>query len=333
MVLLLVALLVTALAASGNAEPVVICRDAGAGGYQAFPDVVRLKSGELLCVFYAGYSHVSVPTESLPRGGRIVSIRSKDDGRTWSVPVMAIDTPLDDRDPHISQLDDGSLIVSFFTRLPSGEVNAYVAKSRSGGRQWGAPVLAASGMACSAKARQLRDGTLVLPVYGPGADRPQRRFDNAVVRSADKGATWSAPIQLPRNSGHSHDETDVLELPDGRLTAIIRPCMCRSESRDGGLTWSDTEPLGFEGHAPCLLRTSKGVLLLAHRLPGTALHYSLDEGATWKGPVQLDTVTGAYPGLAELPDGRILCVYYEEGKKSAIRQVVFRAGQGGIEFG
>ena len=50
---------------------VYVCRDAGTGGYQAFPDVCRLSDGRLMCVFYAGYGHVSMPNEQLPKGGRI----------------------------------------------------------------------------------------------------------------------------------------------------------------------------------------------------------------------------------------------------------------------
>ena len=46
---------------------VTVCADAGAGGYEAFPDVCRTKTGELICVFYAGYGHVSDPNEKLPR--------------------------------------------------------------------------------------------------------------------------------------------------------------------------------------------------------------------------------------------------------------------------
>src|SRR5229473_1171298 len=78
-----------------------IVTDAGAGGYQAFPDVCRLKNGDLLCVFYAGYSHVSQPNAALPRGGRVCAVRSSDDGSTWSAPITIIDTPDDDRDPSV----------------------------------------------------------------------------------------------------------------------------------------------------------------------------------------------------------------------------------------
>ncbi len=47
---------------------VYVCTDAGAGGYEAFPDVCRLSDGRLMSVFYAGYGHVSLPNEQLPKG-------------------------------------------------------------------------------------------------------------------------------------------------------------------------------------------------------------------------------------------------------------------------
>ena len=42
--------------------------------YEAFPDVCRLSDGRLMAVFYAGYGHVALPNEDLPKGGRIKSI-------------------------------------------------------------------------------------------------------------------------------------------------------------------------------------------------------------------------------------------------------------------
>ena len=52
-------------------QMVVVASDAGAGGYEAFPDVCRLRDGRLMCVYYAGYGHVSLPNAKYPRGGRI----------------------------------------------------------------------------------------------------------------------------------------------------------------------------------------------------------------------------------------------------------------------
>src|SRR5690242_4041281 len=86
--------------------PKRIVTDAGAGGYQAFPDVCRLKNGDLFCVFYAGYGHVSQPKPELPKGGRICAVRSSDEGQTWSQAEIVVDTPKDDRDPSITCLPD-----------------------------------------------------------------------------------------------------------------------------------------------------------------------------------------------------------------------------------
>src|SRR5438445_13060580 len=72
-----------------------------ANDYSAFPDVCRLKSGELLCVFYAGYGHVSHPNAQHPNGGRVCAVRSADEGKTWSAPWTVVDTPDDDRDPSV----------------------------------------------------------------------------------------------------------------------------------------------------------------------------------------------------------------------------------------
>jgi sialidase-1 len=81
---------------------------------------------------------------------------------------------------------------------------------------------------------------------------------------------------------------------------------------------------GFKGHCPYFLRHSSGVILLAHRVPATSLHWTADECKTWNGPVKIDTVGGAYPSMVELPDGLVYCVYYEEGKGSSIRGVRLR---------
>ena len=63
---------------------VYVCKDAGAGGYEAFPDVCRLSDGRLMCAFYAGYGHVALPNDQLPNGGRIAYCMSSDEGQTWS---------------------------------------------------------------------------------------------------------------------------------------------------------------------------------------------------------------------------------------------------------
>jgi len=299
-----------------------IVTDAGAGGYQAFPDVCRLKNGDLLCVFYAGYGHVSHPSAALPRGGRVCAVRSTDDGKTWSEPFTVVDTPIDDRDPSVCCLPDGTLLCNFFVYGQYGECDTCLVRSRDGGHTWSEAEVIAPSFATSSPIRRLRSGRLLLPIYT--VDGGGKRSYPAVCLSDDRGRTWSSPHPIAQRSGKTLDETDIFERRDGTLVAIMREVMCASESTDGGKTWSEARDLGFPGHCPYLLETKNGVLLLAHRVPETSLHYSLDEGRTWHGPILIDHVIGAYPSLVTLRDGRILCVYYEEGAHSAIRAVTIR---------
>jgi len=323
--------------ASAVPSPKIISRGPAAGPYQAFPDVCRLANGDLLCVFYAGYGHVSLPKEGWPQGGRICAVRSSDEGRTWSEPVVAYDGPDDDRDPHVAQLRDGTVLISFFPYRKNAagqlECEASLVRSADGGRTFTAPhVTLAPGWPCSAPVREMPDGSLLLGVY---------REDGAtayggVLRSTDQGKTWSKPIAIDPGSGVRLDaETDVIRLRDGTLFAALRGDkvnMHTATSGDGGLTWSSVKDIGFKGHAPHLNRLSSGEILLVHRLPQTALHVSSDEAKTWRGPYVIDQTGGAYPATVELKDHSVLIVYYEEGQGSAIRARRFRLEPEGPRF-
>ncbi len=96
-------------ASAASAQHQIICSGAAAGGYAAFPDLCRLPNGELFCVFYSGYGHASTPNDKWPKGGRIMAVRSSDNGQTWSKPAIAIDTDQDDHDPSVACLKDGTL--------------------------------------------------------------------------------------------------------------------------------------------------------------------------------------------------------------------------------
>ena len=98
-------ILLLILTSAASAQHQIVCSGKSAGGYAAFPDVCRLGNGDLFCVFYSGYGHVSTPNAKWPKGGRIMAVRSSNNGQSWSKPVVVIDTPKDDRDPseHVSK--------------------------------------------------------------------------------------------------------------------------------------------------------------------------------------------------------------------------------------
>ena len=315
-----------------------VCTDAGAGGYEAFPDVCRLSDGRLMCVFYAGYGHVALPNEQLPKGGRVSYCLSSDEGRTWTDAEILYDGPDDDRDPSISQTKSGRIICNFFSlRKAEGKsppwigLGSWMVASDDMGKTWSEPKQIADDYYCSAPVRQLSDGRLILGVY---AEREGKSW-GAVTISEDDGETWSDVIDIDNGGMRLDAETDIVELKDGTLYAAERgrdETMGWSVSKDGGKTWSVSKPFGFRGHCPYLHRTLDDIILMAHRLPATSLHYSLDECQTWSDNVQIDSVGGAYPSMVTLKDGTVLIVYYEEGEGSSIRAKRFLATHAGIKW-
>jgi len=309
-----------------------VCSDAGAGGYEAFPDVTRLADGRLMSVFYAGYDHVSVPNERLPRGGRISFSISQDEGKTWGAARILYDGPGDDRDPSITQLADGRLACAFFT----GGRGSWLVESNDGGESWSDARQLFARHYVSSPIREISGGRLILGLYREEGDVAT----GAVAMSSDGGKTWTDPIEIDNAGKYLDAETDVIERSDGTLFAAQRGGrgaeMHGSVSSDGGRTWSVSKPIGFVGHCPYLHRTVEGIVLLAHRSVagggGTGLRFSLDEGTTWSEEVRVDRTIGAYPSMVNLRDGSVLIVYYEEGAGSSIRAKRFRATRAGIEW-
>jgi sialidase-1 len=344
----------------------IISGGGDAGEYQAFPDACRLKNGDIVAVFYSGGAHVTYPSDQYPKSGRICLVRSKDEGRTWSKPVTIFDDEHDNRDPHISQMSDGTLVCTFFTtrfgkpikrestssafygnvvhrEWLSGGGPMFV-RSFDNGKSWETkPVLAAENSedkySCSAEMRQAPDGTWLFPIYHQDA----KQAWGGVIHSADKGKTWSAPVPIGKGEGQFLPaETDLVILKDGTLYAALRGSvkdsvrMHYATSKDMGRTWSRVADIGFQGHSPSFTRLRSGALLLTYRAffddfqqkkGYTGMRISYDEGKTWKGPYMIDKMWGAYPSTIELKDGSILAVYYEEGQKSCIRSLRFKLPQ------
>lgn len=311
------------------------------GEYEAFPDVCRLANGDLFVVFYGGYGHVSNPRDNLPRGGAVYGVRSSDEGKTWSEPFVVVDTPEDDRDPHATQLANGDILVSFFDSVYYREdgkrkrdAQAYVVRSTDGGKTWGEPNVITTPYKDKAgigrrvfvcgPPMQLKDSHVVVPIYH---QEVPNHYVTAVVHSNDYGHTWNkvVPVDPEKSLEFSYGfcEASIARCSDGRLIILMRPGMHQAYSSDEGYTWTEATKLPHRGDAPTVMLTSDDILVVAHRHPGTSVTISADDGATWSRAYQVDTVGGAYPGLVELKDGAIMCIYYEEGKGSDIRQAVF----------
>jgi hypothetical protein len=154
----------------------------------------------------------------------------------------------------------------------------------------------------------------------------------SVAESRDQGRSWQrlGAVDLPEGEkiGNFH-EPHAAEAADGRLVAQIRyegkgKQLWQSESADGGKTWAVAHPTELAGLPPHLIRLRDGTLLSVYgRRFGAFGEYAClsgDGGRTWdvaneiKLAGHFDGDLG-YPASVELPDGRILTVYYQAEKK------------------
>ena len=85
--------------ALSSTERIRVTRDSG-----YFPRSVVTRDGVIVIVYRAGAGHMG-------SGGYLASVRSEDNGRTWSEPVTVVASPPnDDRNPALGIAHDGTLI-------------------------------------------------------------------------------------------------------------------------------------------------------------------------------------------------------------------------------
>ncbi len=201
--------------------------------------------------------------------GAVLVSRSADGGNTWSPPVVLIRDGSDffnDKESITADPADARLVYAVWDRVNAqGGGPTYFSRTTDGGISW-EPASAifdpgAHNQTINNQLVVLTDGTLVVfftrldttPSGGTAATL-------AVIRSLDKGLTWSAPITVsPMQSLGARDpEThaairDASNLgsaaagPHGELVAVWqdsrfsggqRDAVALSRSVDGGLTWS-----------------------------------------------------------------------------------------------
>jgi len=260
------------------ADPDVVVASATGERSTWFPTVERLRDGTLLVVYYDATSHTGPD-------GRLSMTRSRDGGRTWSTPTVIVDTALDDRDPSLVQLADGTLLMNWFqtdwstTPLPTPG-GVWTARSTDAGRTWSAPVRARSSVygngdwtippvgyatpwvATSAKIVELGDHTLLLPLYGNTPDDATPSI--TVLRSRDGGRSWPTRLEVPvavHPAGNGFNEPALALLGDGTVQLAIRTNTVGywTSSRDGGRTWAPATTNGeYWEHASDLLPIREG---------------------------------------------------------------------------
>ena len=157
----------------------------------------------------------------------------------------------------------------------------------------------------------LQDGRFAVPLSGKCDDET----GSFLLFTDDGGETWTPSAVIPRGS-----QPTVIQRNDGSLLALMRsePFILRSESNDGGATWSDVvrTDLPCPGAGIAMTRLASGTLVLVHnnnafdRTP-LSVRYSTDEGATWSDALDLVSTPGeySYPCIIQTQGGRIHITY------------------------
>lgn len=185
------------------------------------------------------------------------------------------------------------------------------------------------------------EGKIIIPGYFGGAlnwssmgSTPKTRV--VLFESADGGKTWTPnKVEAEIDAKLWLSEPALLKVTEKRWILQVRTAkgaspsnkgdLVQSISEDGGKTWSPYESLGFVAHAPELLKLENGVIVSSFRWldwgtsvkrEAVSMIYSLDGGDTWSDLIEILDCGAAecgYPGMVELPDNKILVVYYTPG--------------------
>lgn len=238
--------------------------------FEAFPDVVRLPSGRLVCVFLECTHHGDRSF------ARIVWTLSDDRGRTWSPKRVLV--ARDDQGHYncgqISCLRDGRLaiVLDYIRGTPFGEDSEnYLFFSEDDGESFGPPVLTPVRGVVPTRLVELTDGRWLIAAHGPHPETGT--LAELLWFSDDQGTHWSGPVTLASDPELNLCEASILPLPDGRLAAFLRensnlglPCH-KTISDDRGEHWGPLHKVPIPGcHRPKAGWLQSGNALISARV-------------------------------------------------------------------
>lgn len=217
-------------------------------------------------------------------------------------------------------------------------LGAYVITSKDHGHTWSAPrFIETKDMPFSDvegptdAPLELPDGSVVMGMIGENTHTDVNNRSAIMLRSTDQGQTWKYLSTMASDPGGRLGgflEPGLVRTRTGRIVAGLRnhgpdQSIWVTHSDDDGRTWAPVRKTAMIGHPTDLIELADGRLMATYgiRTPharpmGVRACFSRDNGETWDiaSEVQLRHDFGnwdvGYPESLELPDGRVLSVYY-----------------------
>lgn len=257
---------------------------------------------------------------------RLAAMTSSDGGRTWGhhrIVVRPGAGELNVNSPSLLRLPDGSVLLCYLRTHPlsktrkgktypptSGEVLISHDQGQTF-QPYSFLYRELEYVLANGTMKRLSSGRLINPANrdAPRPGEKRDHFQAGAFYSDDNGKTWHESTQWVDAPRRGVMEPRIEELRNGRLLMVMRTQMgsvYKSESSDGGQTWSAGVSLGIEAPESCpdLLRIpSTGDLVLIWNAskydPNWASHYgkrtpltiavSKDDGQTWHPRKDLET--------------------------------------------
>lgn len=310
------------------------------GPYKHPASITELANGDLYIAYYGGSGEYA--TDTAVFGSRLKSGETE-----WSFPTVIADTPnRSEGNPVVWQAPDGIVWLFYVNRYgdtwSTSRIKAKI--STDGAQTWSDSFMFTfeEGTMVRGQPIVLTNGDYLLPVYlevGSDTEKTDPATCSFFMRYHPATGKWTESSRIHSPMGNL--QAQVAQLTEEYLVCYIRRggdyeptdkgFLLRSESRDGGLTWSDAVETEFKNPnaAVDFIKLKNGHLLLVyndHMYERTPLTVAISTDGDKTYPYRRDIMEGdntfAYPYAIQTRDGKIHIVFTTENR-TVIMHAVF----------
>lgn len=310
------------------------------GPYRHPACIMELDNGDLYLSYYGGSDEYGTDTA-------VYAKRLKAGETTWGKAEVIADTPwTSEGNPVVWQAPDGLVWLFYVNRYGDTWSDSIIKGkvSRDGAKTWSDSFMVTWERGTMVRGRPilLNDGNYLLPVYHEtGFDRENVGADTMsfFLRLDPKTHTWTESSRIKSRLGNL--QPAPVQIDDNYLISYsrrgggydgkVKGYLVRSESHDGGRTWSEGVDSKFPNPnaAADFIKLKNGHLLLVYNdsfVDRTPLTVSISEDNDKTYPYKRNIGEGdnsfAYPMAMQTKDGKIHVIYTSD-QRTTIHHAVF----------